>query len=119
MSEAEDKGERIAKRLARAGICSRRDAERWIAEGRVVVNGKRLDTPAFLVGPDDRIVVDGKPIAGPEKTRLWLYHKPRGVMTTHKDPQGRPTVFEKLPKDMPRVISVGRLDFNSEGLLLL
>lgn len=118
-SEAEEKGERIAKRLARAGICSRRDAERWITEGRVVVNGKRLDTPAFLVGPDDRIVVDGKPIAGPEKTRLWLYHKPRGVMTTHRDPQGRPTVFESLPKDLPRVISVGRLDYNSEGLLLL
>lgn len=114
-----DKGERIAKRLARAGLCSRRDAERWIAEGRVAVNGKKLDTPAFLVGPDDRIVVDGKPVGGPERTRLWLYHKPRGLMTTHRDPEGRATVFEKLPADMPRVISIGRLDYNSEGLLLL
>lgn len=119
MTQDEEKGERIAKRLARAGICSRRDAERWIAEGRVKVNGKRLDTPAFLVGPGDAITVDGKPVAGPEKTRLWLYHKPRGLMTTHRDPQGRPTVFEKLPKELPRVISVGRLDYNSEGLLLL
>lgn len=117
--DGEDRGERIAKRLARAGICSRRDAERWIAEGRVSVNGRKLDTPAFLVQPDDRIMVDGKPVAGPERTRLWLYHKPRGVMTTHRDPQGRPTVFESLPKDMPRVISIGRLDYNSEGLLLL
>ncbi|WP_370151757.1 pseudouridine synthase [Ferrovibrio sp.] len=114
-----EKGERIAKRLARAGICSRRDAERWIEEGRVSVNGKKLATPAFLVGPGDRIVVDGKPVAAAEKTRLWLYHKPRGLMTTHRDPEGRPTVFEKLPKEMPRVISVGRLDYNSEGLLLL
>jgi len=118
-SEDTEKGERIAKRLARAGICSRRDAERWIAEGRVVVNGKKLDTPAFLVTDADQIRVDGKPLAGPEKTRLWLYHKPRGLMTTHKDPQGRPTVFDNLPKELPRVISVGRLDFNSEGLLLL
>lgn len=117
--EGESRGERIAKRLARAGICSRRDAERWIAEGRVSVNGRKLDTPAFLVQPGDRIFVDGKPVAGPEKTRLWLYHKKRGVMTTHRDPQGRPTVFETLPDDMPRVISVGRLDYNSEGLLLL
>lgn len=114
-----EKGERIAKRLARAGICSRRDAERWIAEGRVSVNGSKLTTPAFLVQPDDQIRVDGKPVAGPEKTRLWLYHKPRGLMTTHRDPQGRPTVFETLPPGLPRVISVGRLDFNSEGLLLL
>jgi 23S rRNA pseudouridine2605 synthase len=118
VSETE-KGERIAKRLARAGLCSRRDAERWIAEGRVSVNGKRLDSPAFTVGPHDRIVVDGKPVAAAEKTRLWLYHKPRSLMTTHRDPEGRPTVFEKLPQDMPRVISVGRLDYNSEGLLLL
>lgn len=115
----EEKGERIAKRLARAGLCSRRDAERWIEEGRVSVNGRKLTTPAFVVGPDDRIVVDGKPVGGPEKTRLWLYHKPRSLMTTHRDPEGRPTVFEKLPKDMPRVISIGRLDYNSEGLLLL
>ncbi len=112
-------GERIAKRLARAGLCSRRDAERWIAEGRVMVNGRILDTPAVVVSEADRIVVDGKPLAAPERTRLWLFHKKRGLMTTHRDPQGRPTVFESLPEDMPRVISVGRLDFNSEGLLLL
>ncbi len=112
-------GERIAKRLARAGLCSRRDAERWIAEGRVMVNGRLLDSPAVVVTAADRIVVDGKPLAAPEPTRLWLYHKKRGLMTTHRDPQGRPTVFESLPPGMPRVISVGRLDFNSEGLLLL
>lgn len=112
-------GERIAKRMARAGLCSRRDAERWIAEGRVVVNGKRLDTPACVVTDADDIRVDGKPLAGAAKTQLWLYHKPRGLMTTHKDPQGRPTVFDNLPPGLPRVISVGRLDFNSEGLLLL
>ena len=114
-----EKGERIAKRMARAGLCSRRDAERWIAEGRVVVNGKKLDTPACVVGPDDVILVNGKPLVGAAKTQLWLYHKPRGLMTTHRDPQGRPTVFDNLPPGLPRVISVGRLDFNSEGLLLL
>lgn len=121
MSDAEDieKGERIAKRMARAGLCSRRDAERWIAEGRVVVNGKKLDTPACVVTDADVILVNGKPLAGAAKTQLWLYHKPRGLMTTHRDPQGRPTVFDNLPDGMPRVISVGRLDFNSEGLLLL
>lgn len=116
---APEKGERIAKRLARAGLCSRRDAERWIAEGRVVVNGHRLDSPACVVQPGDLVVVDGKPIAEPERTRVWRYHKPAGLMTTHKDPEGRPTVFERLPEDMPRVISVGRLDYASEGLLLL
>lgn len=112
-------GERIAKRLARAGLCSRRDAERWIAEGRVTVNGKKLDTPACVVTEGDMIVVDGKPIPEAERTRLWRYHKPAGLVTTHKDPQGRPTVFDRLPDDMPRVVSVGRLDLNSEGLLLL
>lgn len=117
--EGAKEGERIAKRLARAGLCSRRDAERWIAEGRVMVNGRILDTPAVVVSEADRIVVDGKPLAAPERSRLWLYYKKRGLMTTHRDPQGRPTVFENLPEDMPRVISVGRLDFNSEGLLLL
>lgn len=117
---SEDKeGERIAKRMARAGLCSRRDAERWIAEGRVMVNGKKLETPACVVTDADDIRVDGKPLAGAAKTQLWLYHKPRGLMTTHKDPQGRPTVFDNLPPGLPRVISVGRLDFNSEGLLLL
>lgn len=119
MTEAADKGERIAKRLARAGLCSRRDAERWIAEGRVAVNGRVLDTPAVTVGPVDVIAVDGKVIAEAEHTRLWRYNKPAGLVTTHRDPQGRPTVFERLPEDMPRVISIGRLDLNSEGLLLL
>lgn len=119
MSGEEKTGERIAKRLARAGICSRRDAERWIAEGRVSVNGEVLTSPARNVTEADAILVDGKPVAAPERTRLWAYHKPRGLMTTHRDPECRPTVFERLPADMPRVISVGRLDFNSEGLLLL
>lgn len=117
--ENAEKGERIAKRLARAGLCSRRDAERWIAEGRVSVNGKKLDSPACVVGEDDIIVVDGKPLPEAERTRVWRYHKPTGLVTTHKDDLGRPTVFERLPADMPRVISVGRLDLNSEGLLLL
>ena len=118
-TETDTDGERIAKALARAGICSRRDAERLIAEGRVSVNGKVLDTPAVKVVASDRIVVDGKPVRSAERTRLWRYHKPRGLVTSHKDEKGRPTVFEHLPTGMPRVISVGRLDFNSEGLLLL
>lgn len=112
-------GERIAKVLARAGLCSRRDAERWIAEGRVSVNGKLLDSPALNVGPTDLVVVDGKPLPAAEPTRLWRYHKPQGLVTTKRDPDGRPTVFDSLPADLPRVISVGRLDLNSEGLLLL
>jgi 23S rRNA pseudouridine2605 synthase len=112
-------GERIAKVLARAGLCSRRDAERWIADGRVAVNGKRLDSPAVTVADSDRITVDGKPIPAKQATRLWRYHKPRGRVTTARDPQGRPTVFDDLPADMPRVVTVGRLDLNSEGLLLL
>ena len=110
---------RIAKALARAGLCSRRDAERWIAEGRVAVNGRVLASPALDVGPSDKIVVDGKPLPTQEAPKLWRYHKPKGLVTTHKDPEGRPTVFEKLPKELGRVISVGRLDFNTEGLLLL
>ncbi|MBR6231997.1 MAG: rRNA pseudouridine synthase [Alphaproteobacteria bacterium] len=113
------KQERIAKRIAAAGICSRRDAERLISAGRVLVNGKTLETPACLVGDDDIIKVDGKTIFSKPATRVWLYHKPTGLITTARDPQGRPTVFESLPADMPRVISVGRLDLNSEGLLLL
>ncbi len=113
------KGERIAKRLARAGLCSRREAERWIAEGRVAVDGTVLATPAVTVTDTSHITVDGKPLPEAERTRLWRYHKPPGLVTSHKDPQGRPTVFERLPDDMPRVISVGRLDLNSEGLLLL
>lgn len=105
--------------MARAGLCSRRDAERWIEEGRVQVNGKTLDTPAFKVSDSDTIVVDGKALPTKERTRVFMYHKPAGLVTTHKDEQGRPTVFESLPKDLPRVLSVGRLDLNSEGLLLL
>src|SRR5512136_2229791 len=110
---------RIAKAMARAGFCSRREAERWIADGRVSVNGKLLKTPAFEVGAGDKVIVDGKPLPSTAPAQLWRYHKPKGVVTTHSDPQGRPTVFEKLPPEMPRVISVGRLDFNTEGLLLL
>ncbi len=112
-------GERIAKTLARAGVCSRRDAEKLIEDGRVSVNGKVLDTAAFKVTPKDVIKVDGKRIEAADRTRMWRYHKPQGLVTTHRDPQGRPTVFEHLPEDLPRVISVGRLDLNSEGLLLL
>jgi 23S rRNA pseudouridine2605 synthase len=112
-------GERIAKVLARAGVCSRRDAERLIADGRVKLNGKVLDTPAVKVTEQDKISVDGRPIGAAPVTRLWRYHKPTGLVTTHRDPAGRATVFEHLPADLPRVISVGRLDLTSEGLLLL
>jgi 23S rRNA pseudouridine2605 synthase len=112
-------GERIAKAMARAGLCSRREAETWIADGRVSVNGKVLDTPAVTVSAKDRVVVDNQPLPLKERTRLFLYHKPRGLVTTTHDPEGRPTVFERLPEDMPRVVTVGRLDINTEGLLLL
>jgi len=111
--------ERIAKRMARAGLCSRREAERWIEAGRVTVNGKTLDSAAFTVAPEDHITVDGKDIPALERPRLWRYHKPPGLVTSHKDEKGRDTVFDKLPEELPRVISVGRLDLNSEGLLLL
>lgn len=114
-----EEGERIAKRIARAGICSRRDAERMIEEKRVSVNGKLLDSPACVVTAADRITVDGVLLPEKEPTRLWRYNKPAGLVTTHRDPEGRPTLFEKLPEDMPRVISIGRLDLTSEGLLLL
>ena len=110
---------RIAKAMARAGLCSRREAERWIASGRVSVNGAVLKTPAVEVGARDKVLVDGQPLPEAEPVRLWRYHKPRGLVTTHADPEGRPTVFDSLPEDLPRVISVGRLDFNTEGLLLL
>lgn len=109
----------MAKFLARAGVCSRRDAERLIAEGRVKLNGKVLDTPAVKVTAQDKVQVDGRVIGAAEPTRLWRYHKPAGLVTTHNDPAGRPTVFQHLPRDLPRVISVGRLDLTSEGLLLL
>lgn len=110
---------RIAKAMARAGLCSRREAERWIEDGRVSVNGKVIDTPAVDVTPRDIVKVDGQPLPAAEPARLWRYHKPKGLVTTHSDPEGRPTVFDNLPPELPRVVSVGRLDFNSEGLLLL
>ncbi|WP_291687046.1 pseudouridine synthase [Bradyrhizobium sp.] len=112
-------GERIAKVLSRAGLASRRDAEEWIVQGRVTVNGRLINSPALDVTANDVITVDGKPLPPRERTRLFLYHKPRGLMTTHADPEGRPTVFDNLPEGLPRLISIGRLDFNTEGLLLL
>lgn len=111
--------ERIAKVMARAGIASRREVERLIGLGKVAVNGRILDTPATLVTRDDVITVDGKPIGTIQATRVWRYHKPVGLLTTHNDPAGRPTVFDAMPAGLPRVISVGRLDINTEGLLLL
>jgi 23S rRNA pseudouridine2605 synthase len=112
-------GERIAKVLARAGLASRRDAEEMVTQGRVTVNGRVINSPALDVTKNDVVLVDGKPLPERERTRLFLYHKPRGLMTTHDDPEGRPTVFDNLPEGLPRLISVGRLDFNTEGLLLL
>lgn len=112
-------GERIAKRIARAGLCSRRDAEAWIRAGRVAVNGAPVLTPALVLGDDDRITVDGQPLPEVAGPRMWRYHKPAGLVTTHRDPQGRPTVFQALPPSLGRVVSVGRLDLTSEGLLLL
>jgi 23S rRNA pseudouridine2605 synthase len=112
-------GERIAKVVSRAGLASRRDAEEWITQGRVSVNGRVINSPALDVTVNDVITVDGKPLPPRERTRLWMFHKPRGLMTTHADPEGRPTVFDNLPEGLPRLISIGRLDFNTEGLLLL
>ena len=112
-------GERIAKVVARAGLASRRDAEEWITQGRVTVNGRVINSPALDVTGNDVIAVDGKPLPPRERTRLFMFHKPRGLMTTHADPEGRPTVFDNLPEGLPRLISIGRLDFNTEGLLLL
>ncbi|TMJ39142.1 MAG: rRNA pseudouridine synthase [Alphaproteobacteria bacterium] len=111
--------ERIAKVIARAGLCSRREAEAWIAAGRVAVNGEIVASPARNVTTADRIAVDGRELPQRERTRLFLYHKPRGLLTAHADPGGRPTIFSALPKGLPRLISVGRLDINTEGLLLL
>ncbi len=110
---------RIARRIARAGVCSRRDAERLIAQGRVSVNGRIIASPALDVDERARIEVDGKPLGVAQPVRLWRYHKPKGQVSTSRDPQGRPTIFDTLPSDLPRLISVGRLDINTEGLLLL
>ncbi|RAI56936.1 pseudouridine synthase [Roseicella frigidaeris] len=121
-TEAEEeggRGERIAKWLARAGVASRRDAEAMIAEGRVKRENQVVETPATFIRPGDRVTVDGRPVAGPQRTRLFRYHKPLGLVTTHRDEKGRPTVFDSLPPGLPRLVSVGRLDLNSEGLLLL
>jgi 23S rRNA pseudouridine2605 synthase len=112
-------GERVAKAVSRAGLASRRDAEEWITQGRVTVNGRVINSPALDVTANDVVAVDGQPLPPRERTRLFLYHKPRGLMTTHADPEGRPTVFDNLPEGLPRLISIGRLDFNTEGLLLL
>ena len=111
--------ERIAKRLARTGLCSRREGERWVCQGRVTLDGKLITTPAINVVSDSIIEVDGKIIPTLPDIRLWRYHKRCGLLTTHSDPQGRPTIFDSLPTDLPKVISVGRLDINSEGLMLL
>src|ERR1700722_18281424 len=118
ISETRD-GQRIAKVMARAGLCSRRDAETWIEAGRVSVNGTILESPAFNVGPDDDVRVDGAGWRAAERTRLFFFHKPRGLVTTARDPEGRRTIFEALPADLPRVVAIGRLDINTEGLLLL
>src|SRR6266850_4013330 len=119
MAQNQNEGERIAKVIARAGLASRREAEAWIVAGRVSVNGAKIASPALNVTRADKIVVDGRPLPGAERTRLFLYHKPRGLVTTSSDPQGRPTIFGALPKELPQLISVGRLDLSTEGLLLL
>src|SRR5450631_1307353 len=118
-ADANHPGDRIAKVMARAGLCSRRDAEDWIAAGRVAVNGKPITSPAVNISGRDRVTIDGKPMPRRERTRLFLYNKPAGLVTTNADPQGRPTVFDALPPELPRLMSVGRLDIGTEGLLLL
>jgi 23S rRNA pseudouridine2605 synthase len=112
-------GDRIAKFLARAGVASRREVERMIAAGRITLNGTVLDTPAVKVSEADNITVDGKPVGAPEKLRVWRYYKPNGLVTSDNDEKGRRTIFDALPETLPRVMSIGRLDLNSEGLLLL
>ena len=119
MTETMKKGERLARRIARAGICSRREAERLIAEGRIMVNGEVVDTPARNVTTDDEVLFDGEPLPRPEPVRLWRYHKPAGLVVSNRDEKGRPTIFDRLPPELGRVVTVGRLDLNSEGLLLL
>lgn len=121
MAQTEDprNGDRIAKLLARAGVASRREVERMIAEGRVALNGVALDTPATVLRSLKGVTVDGQPVALPEPTRLFLYHKPTGLLVTERDPRGRPTIYDRLPRDLPRLVPVGRLDLNTEGLLLL
>ncbi len=119
MTQNTPPGDRIAKVIARAGLASRREAEQLILQGRVSVNGKVINSPALNVTTSDKVVVNGKIVGAPDEARIWLYHKPLGLVTTTKDEQGRPTIFDKLPEDLPRVMSVGRLDLNSEGLLLL
>lgn len=113
------KNERIAKLIARSGLCSRREAEKWIEAGRVEVDGVIISSPAMNVNEKNLILVDKKPLPSKEATRLWIFHKPKGCITSHKDPEGRMTIFDLLPENMPRVISIGRLDYNSEGLILL
>lgn len=119
MERQTDRGERIAKRIARAGLCSRRDAERLVAAGRVRIDGRTIDSPAVRVAPGQRIEVDGEPLPAVEPPRLFRFHKPRGVLTTARDAAGRPTVAMLLPRGLPRLMPIGRLDLNSEGLLLL
>ena len=119
MSTAAARSERVAKRIARSGFCSRREAERLIASGRVAVDGEVLTSPAVTVTEANRITIDGEPLPEPERPRLFRYHKPAGVLTTARDPEGRPTLYDRLPADLPRLMPIGRLDMNSEGLLLL
>src|SRR5215467_6879816 len=119
LPQGDQQGERVAKVIARAGLASRREAEAWIAAGRVAINGETIPSPARNVTAADRVTVDGAPLPTRERTRLFLYHKPRGLVTTHADPEGRPTIFAALPKHLPRLLSVGRLDIGTEGLLLL